>query len=96
MYRLISNAKHRAKVGGFPFDLTEENVPPMPERCEICAATFDREGTLTRPTLDRVVPERGYIVANVAWICWQCNRIKDNAAPDRLRAIADYIDRKAA
>lgn len=38
------------------------------------------------PTLDRFDPSLGYIEGNVWVICWQCNRRKQDMAPERLIA----------
>lgn len=44
------------------------------------------------PTLDRIVPERGYVPGNVVVISMRANRLKSDAAVDELRRIASFYD----
>lgn len=92
---VVINARHRAKIAGLPCDLTEANVPQVPNACECCGVEFD-DSRLRRPTLDRVIPALGYVAANVAWLCWQCNRMKDNATLADLKNLVAYVERRAA
>ena len=43
------------------------------------------------PTLDRIVPELGYIKGNVWVICQLANRIKTNATADQILAVANSL-----
>jgi uncharacterized protein YejL (UPF0352 family) len=43
------------------------------------------------PQLDRLVPELGYVVGNVAVISRLANTIKSNATPQQIRAVADWF-----
>lgn len=44
------------------------------------------------PSLDRVIPELGYIEGNVAWVSNRANTMKLNRTPQVLRKIADWIE----
>ena len=44
------------------------------------------------PSLDRIVPDFGYVEGNVAFICGRANTLKLNRTPDVLRRIADYVE----
>ena len=46
------------------------------------------------PSIDRIVPELGYVEGNVAWISKKANTLKLNRSPQMLRKIADWIDSK--
>lgn len=37
------------------------------------------------PTVDRIVPERGYVKGNVVWCIEKCNRMKNDATIDELK-----------
>lgn len=89
---LLINTKYRARKAEIPFDLTEASVPEIPDSCNCCGNVFGPD-PLSRPTLDKVVPSKGYIVGNVAWICWRCNRLKDNSTLDDLRNLVSYVER---
>lgn len=43
--------------------------------------------------LDRLDPNKGYVIGNVSWISGRANRIKYNATIEELRAIADWMER---
>lgn len=43
--------------------------------------------------LDRLDPNKGYVIGNVSWISGRANRIKYNATVEELRAIADWMER---
>lgn len=44
-------------------------------------------------TLDKIVPELGYIKTNVAIICLSCNMLKSALTLDQLRMILSYIEK---
>lgn len=95
---LFYNAKARAKKFGVPFDLVPEDIV-IPEFCPaigipIEATVRGRRGFHPNsPSLDRVVPEKGYVRGNVAIISNRANWIKRDATAEELRGIADYVDR---
>jgi len=43
------------------------------------------------PTLDRILPELGYVKGNVAFLSYRANRIKDNGTMQEHYDIADWI-----
>lgn len=43
--------------------------------------------------LDRLDPNKGYVIGNVSWISGRSNRIKYNATVEELRAVADWMER---
>ena len=56
--------------------------------------------TDTRPELDRIIPEKGYVKGNVAWISGKANRIKSDYTKqelsDKIRILQNlikYIDK---
>ena len=53
----------------------------------------DDTGRGTTPSLDRIIPELGYVKENVVVVCGACNRRKNDATPEQLYAIADFIYR---
>src|ERR1700733_5788805 len=78
-YRLLSNTKHRAKAESVPFDLTADNIPRIPTTCPCCGIALKRKSDggnwREQPSLDRVYPQRGYVVSNVVWLCRRCNQL---------------------
>ena len=43
------------------------------------------------PSLDRVVPSKGYVRGNVAWMSVKANMIKSNANAEELYLVADWL-----
>lgn len=48
------------------------------------------------PTVDRLVPELGYVPGNVAVISHRANSIKHMGTAEEHRRIADWMDRMTA
>lgn len=92
----IVGARRRAKEKGIPFDLKPEDII-VPTHCPILGIPFVFTNTNgfreDSPSLDRIVPELGYIPGNVMVISLAANRIKNNCRnADSLRRLADYMD----
>lgn len=92
--RLLALAKHRAKKQGVPFDLSAEDVH-IPHICPALGIRLQRNlggrsQSASSPTLDRVVPSRGYVRGNVIVLSAKANAIKQNAGPDELEAVAAF------
>lgn len=98
---MTSKARRRAKDKGFPFDLTSQYIMSIAE--DVCPV-FGTELCWERgngfspnsPTLDRIVPELGYVEGNVAVISMRANAIKQDATPDELRKVADWIEKETS
>jgi hypothetical protein len=96
----LSNAKGRAKRDCVPFNLTKEYLLSIAtDSCPIFNIPFEwgvsgkghGNAKFNGPTLDRILPELGYIEGNVAFISYRANRIKDNGTMKEHYAIADWI-----
>lgn len=69
--------------------------------CECCGVELvfgrKRGRKLERsPSLDQVVAGAGYLLPNVALICWRCNNIKRNYDVADLTRVALWLERKLA
>jgi hypothetical protein len=103
--QLYAGMRDRSKEKGYGFDSKILTINYLVERlknqpfCECCGKEFDvsYERDVTRkneaPSIDRVDSKRGYTVDNVAIICWECNKHKQDATSDQLRMLADWIDK---
>ena len=98
--KYLKNAKERAMRKGLEFDLTYEYLESIATtHCPIFGIEFEW-GTSNMgkgktkpncPSLDRIVPELGYVQGNVAFISHKANRIKDNGTMQDHYDIADWI-----
>jgi hypothetical protein len=92
---MLGNARMRAVEHGVPFDLHARDIWPFPNECPILGKPFASPGngvlSDNSPSLDRLIPSRGYVRGNVLVISHKANRIKNNATPDELRAVSRFM-----
>ena len=98
--KYYSNARSRARSENLPFDLTYEYLLSIAtDECPIFKTPFTWGGSklgkgktrLDTPQLDRIVPELGYVIGNVAFLSRKANKMKDNGTMQEHYAIADWI-----
>lgn len=89
--RLLTTAKQRAKQLGLPFAITEDDVK-IPTHCPVLGLKLVPGGwpSDNSPSIDRIVPELGYVPGNVIVVSFRSNRLKSDATPEELQAIADF------
>jgi len=98
-YYLWTGAKRRAKQKGLDFNMTVEFVIDLIKNTKICPICKRQlkcgkgSGPIpSSPTLDRFIPEKGYMIDNVCILCHHCNLLKNNGTSLEHRQIADWID----
>ena len=82
-----NNACTRSKRAGIPFDLSTEYVISIcPELCPVFGVKLEYGGAgqrrRTAASLDRIVPELGYVKGNVQVLSMLANRMKSNVVLD--------------
>ena len=96
----LKNARSRARRDNVPFSLTKEYLLSIAtDECPIFHTPFEwgvsglgKGNTKDNcPTLDRILPELGYVEGNVAFLSHRANIIKDNGTMQEHYAIADWI-----
>ena len=92
---LLSSSKSSAKLKGLPFDLEESDIV-VPTHCPILGIEL-KLGTAgtgacrdAAPSLDRIIPEKGYVKGNVVVVSFRANRIKSNATADEILAVGKF------
>ena len=93
----MSAAKVRAKQNGLLFSLVLEDIK-IPAICPILGIQIKVADGLPNdnsPSLDRIVPNQGYIRTNVQIISWRANSLKKNATAKELMLLAEYMTKKA-
>ena len=45
------------------------------------------------PSLDRLIPEKGYTKSNVQFISFKANRIKNNGSPDQWIKFGEWCEK---
>lgn len=94
--RMLSRTRHRARRNGVDFDITEADIN-IPKFCPVLGiALHGRQGRgfhRDSPSLDRIVPSRGYIPGNVRVISARANLLKNDATVSELQAVIDDLRR---
>ena len=93
----ISNSRRRSKAKGLPYDLTKDWLIEKLEagKCELTGLPFvfdykQRAGPQS-PTLDRIIPSRGYTKANIRVICFSVNCLLSEYGDAEALRMALYL-----
>lgn len=93
----LGQAKRRATKDGRDFDITIEDLLPLPTVCPVLGIELNYAGTKVRgfvdnsPSIDRIDSLKGYIKGNVQIISWRANRVKSDASVEELEAVIKYM-----
>jgi hypothetical protein len=98
---MLMSARKRAKKNNIPFNLTEDYLKSIYPSDMICpvlgfemSVGLDENGRPdTSPSLDRIIPEKGYVQGNVVVVSTRANVIKTNATPEEIRKVADFYEK---
>jgi hypothetical protein len=88
--------KRRAKTSGILFSMSVDDLLPFPSHCpilgiELSYCVASKRATGSSPSIDRIIPELGYVSGNVHIISNRANIIKNNASIEELVSIATYF-----
>lgn len=92
---MLRSAKHRAKRAGLPFDLVREDIV-IPEVCPVLGMPLVcNAGTGSArqdsPSLDKIIPELGYVKGNIQVISYLANVMKHDATPSQMIKFAKWV-----
>jgi len=90
--------RNSAIKNGIPFTIEYEELA-QPEFCPVLGIKLNygwggTAGHLRDPakaTIDKVIPELGYVPGNVFIISWRANKLKSNMTLDELEKIVKYM-----
>lgn len=101
IYKLLIGKKTVSKRDGIPFDLDYPFLLSIAtDKCPVFGTPFvwvsygRGYGKIDSPSLDRIIPELGYVKGNVVFISNVANTIKNNATEKELYAVADWLHEK--
>lgn len=100
IHKNFLGVKSRAKCNNIDFELTEDNLKnfliSQNYKCIYCESDFDFNGTRTNkmksPTVDRILPQYGYVSKNMVLCCYRCNSIKMDATYIELRKMSYVLE----
>jgi len=95
---VLSNARSRALAKGIPFNLSNQDII-IPEFCPIlkirlCFQSKNGRPHDSTPSIDRIVPELGYVPGNVEVISHRANMIKNCGSLEEHKRIVEWLESK--
>ena len=91
--RLICGAMRRSEKMGLPFSI-DRNDFEIPENCPVFGFPLKSGNGVhayNSPTIDRIVPELGYVKGNIQVISQKANSIKGSRSLDEWRMFASWV-----
>ena len=97
-------ARDRAKANNIPFDLSVQDIRDIiTDSCPILGIKFElnkqkqtwgkgknQNNWQTSPSIDRIVPDKGYTKDNIIIVSLMANSIKNQATPDQIQKVATF------
>ena len=100
VYSLFVRAKERAKKRNILFDIDKEylkSIYPKNNRCPILNIDFQlgflneiKKNKDYAPSLDRIIPSKGYVKGNLVIVSFIANRVKNNVSVETLEKIVNF------
>ena len=98
--QMLSNAKIRAKQKNLPFDIDIEylkSIYPIDHMCPALNIPFQRgyidenkKNNDYAPSLDRIIPEKGYVKGNLVFVCNIVNKVKSDSSMEILEKVLNF------
>ena len=95
-FRIWASAKYRANKVGCPFSIDWRTDVKIPEVCPVLGIPLkfgEKHSQDDSPSLDRVIPELGYVPGNVAVISHKANTMKSNATLSELKRLVAWMEK---
>jgi len=96
-HTMLQTAKRTARNNKLPFDLTAEyleSIYPADNKCPVFGFEMEiskqGESRDKSPSLDKIVPEMGYVIGNVTIVSLKANRMKNNGTLEDLKKVLEY------
>lgn len=91
---MLRKAKTRAKQKNVPFNINEQDLV-IPSICPVLGIPLEagigkRTIQPNSPTLDRIIPDKGYVKGNIIVVSSIANIIKNNATPEQIIAVGEF------
>ena len=93
---MLRHAKNRADKSNIPFNITLDDLI-IPEKCPILETPLNWRESIrwehpeNVPSLDKIIPEKGYVKGNVCIISMMANTMKQNASFEQLHMFCKNI-----
>ena len=93
---MLQWARRRAKVYNLPYNVTPNDFE-IPVNCPVLGIKLQAGvGKFhdASPSLERIVPELGYVKGNIHIISYKANRMKNNATLEELEKLVAWLKSK--
>lgn len=89
--RLLQVIQRKCKKKDIPFDLTIEDIE-FPTHCPVLGIELDLTGDNREasPSIDRIIPELGYVKDNIVIVSFRANRLKNDASLNEMRSLVSF------
>ena len=94
-YRMLARAKSRAKQNNIPFNLTLEDII-IPDTCPLLGIKIEstkNKNSPNNPSLDRIIPSKGYVKGNIWIISNRANTLKNDASLQELKTLVENLEK---
>lgn len=95
--RTLRACKTRAKKYNVPFKITLQDLIdmfPTDNLCPVLKKPFvwgTKSSKELSPSIDRMIPELGYVKGNIKFISYKANRIKNDSTVEILENLINYM-----
>jgi hypothetical protein len=89
---MLDAARSRAKKGGYPCTINEEDII-IPSHCCVLGLKLESQRDVqcraahNSPSLDKIVPSEGYVKGNIRVISQRANALKSDATFEEMEAL---------
>ena len=93
-YKMLARAKSRAKKNNLAFNIELADII-IPERCPLLGIKIEStevRNSPNNPSLDKIIPEKGYIKGNVWVISNRANTLKNDATLTELKTLVENLE----
>ena len=93
-YKMLARAKSRAKKNNLAFNIELDDIV-IPERCPLLGIKIEStevRNSPNNPSLDKIIPEKGYIKGNVWVISNRANTLKNDATLTELKTLVENLE----
>ena len=93
-YKMLARARHRAKKNNLPFNIELADIV-IPERCPLLGIKLESNTDKTspnNPSLDKIIPEKGYVKGNIWVVSLRANKLKNDATIQELKTLVENLE----
>jgi hypothetical protein len=93
-YKMLARARHRAKKNNLPFNIELADIV-IPERCPLLGIKLESNTDKTspnNPSLDKIIPEKGYVKGNIWVVSLRANKLKNDATLQELKTLVENLE----